>query len=128
MIVGRLQRAVVIEAPAARVWRLLTEFEEWARWGPSILSVSADAVEAGPGVTGQVRTVVGVRLPFEITDWVPGREWAWKVAGIPATGHLVESLGPSSTRVTFTVPWPAAPYVAVLGIALRRLRRIAEAT
>lgn len=126
-MVRRLRRAVVIDAPAPRVWRLLTDFEEWPRWGPSIRSVSAAAAEAGPGLTGHVRTLVGVSLPFEITHWVPGQEWEWKVAGIRATGHLIESLGPSSTRVTFTVPWPAAPYVAVLGIALRRLRRIAEA-
>ncbi|MGD2042208.1 MAG: SRPBCC family protein [Acidimicrobiia bacterium] len=122
----QVERSIVVESPADQVWRLLIDFEEWPRWGPSISSVSATADRAGPGVTGQVRTIVGVSLPFEITGWDPGRSWSWRVAGIPATGHGVESLGPATTRVTFTVPWLAAPYATVLAAGLRRLKRLAE--
>lgn len=121
-----VERSIVVESPAELVWRLLIDFTEWPGWGPSISSVSANADLAGPGVTGHVRTIVGVSLPFEITEWDPGRSWSWRVAGIPATGHSVESLGPDTTRVTFTVPWVAAPYATVLAAGLNRLKRLAE--
>lgn len=117
---------MVVDSPADRVWGLLIDFEEWSRWGPSIRSVSATASEAGPGVTGRVQTVIGVSLPFVITDWIEGRAWSWRVAGIPATGHRVDPVGPTTTRVTFTVPWMAAPYAAVLVAGLERLKRLAE--
>lgn len=116
----------MVEAPPDRVWRLLIDFTEWPRWGPSIRSVSVLAPEAGPGVTGSVRTVIGVRLPFEITGWIEGRWWSWRVAGIPATTHRIEPIGPASTLVTFTVPRIAAPYATVLSTGLKRLKRIAE--
>ena len=122
----RVERSVVVESPAERVWNLLIDFSEWPKWGPSIRSVSALADQAGPGVTGHVRTRIGVSLPFRITGWAPGRFWSWRVAGIAATGHRVEPLGPAVTRVTFTVPWVAAPYATVLAVGLDRLKRLAE--
>lgn len=105
---------------------MLTRFEDWPRWGPSVLSVSSPSAAAGPGVRGSVRTVVGIRLPFVITHWIEGSEWSWRVAGLPATGHRVEPSGDSATLVTFSVAWPAAPYAAVLDAGLDRLRQLAE--
>lgn len=122
----QVERSLVIESPAEEVWRLLIDFAEWPKWGPSIRSVSATADRAGPGVGGHVRTIVGVSLPFQITQWDPGRSWSWRVAGIPATGHGVEPVGPAITRVTFTVPWIAAPYATVLVAGLNRLKKLAE--
>lgn len=117
-----------VDAPAADVWSLLARFDQWPAWGPSITAVEADADEVAPGVTGRVRTVVGVWLPFEITEVVPGRSWDWRVAGIPATGHRVDPIDALRSRVTFTTPWPTAPYVAVLTAAARRVRSLATRT
>ena len=69
--------------------------------------------------------MLGVRLPFEITSHVDGARWAWKIAGMPATDHTVQALGPERSRVGFGVPWPAAPYLAVCRSALGRLVSIA---
>ena len=77
------------------------------------------------GATGTVTTPVGIELGFEITDYVDGSLWAWKVAGVPATTHTVESLGADRCRVGFGVPWVAAPYLAACKIALRRLEALA---
>lgn len=78
------------------------------------------------GATGVVTTVVGVRLPFEITACErESMRWAWKVAGVPASDHTVQALGPMRCLVGFGVPWLAAPYLAVCGMALRRLESIA---
>ena len=70
-------------------------------------------------------TLLRVRLPFEITAHTDGTRWAWKVAGVPATDHTVQALGPERCRVGFGVPWPAAPYLAICRMALGRLESIA---
>ena len=70
--------------------------------------------------TGTVHTSVGFSVPFVVTEFEPGRHWAWQVAGIPATHHRVEPVGDSS-RVSMAVPSWAGAYLAVCSIALRRI-------
>lgn len=106
------------------VWRLLTDLDAWPQWGPSVASASIDADALGPGARGCVTTAVGVSLPFEVTEFVDGHRWAWRVAGVPATGHRVDPDG-DGCRVTFTVPWWAPGYLAVCAIALRRIDGLA---
>lgn len=117
-------------APAAVVWDLLVDTERWPAWGPTITEAVVDrggeGSRIGPDATGQVRTVVGVRLRFRVREMDPGRRWTWAVAGIPATGHRVEPLGEDRCRVTFEVPVLAAPYLAVCAVALRRIERLAS--
>ena len=117
--------AVEIDAPASVVWDLLTDFGRWPAWGPSIRRVESAAERVAPRVSGRVQTIVGVWVPFEISAVEPGRSWSWRVAGIPATRHIVSALGPSRCRARFTVAWPFAPYLAVMRLALARLRRMA---
>jgi hypothetical protein len=120
-----LQTRLELPTSAATAWRLLTDTEAWPHWGPSVRTVDAPARLIGPGSCGRVQTVVGVWLPFEITRWRPGREWAWRVAGIPATGHIVTPLAPSRCRVTFTIPSWAPFYLPVCRRALHRLHGLA---
>ena len=113
----------VVAAPPEVVWGLVAHTRHWPAWGPSVRAVDpADAVVA-PGLTGRVRTAVGPWIGFRVTAVEPGRSWAWSVAGVPATGHRVEP-HPDGSRVTFTVPWWAAPYAAVCAVALRRIGRL----
>ncbi len=108
------------------MWRLITEFRSWPRWGPTLRAVESSAVGVAAGVRGRVKTPAGVWLPFTITDVVEGRSWSWEVAGVSATGHVVEPLGPARCRAMFTVAWPFAPYVIVLRRGLKRLATLAE--
>lgn len=116
-----------IDAPAEALWHLLTDTEQWPLWGPSIRRVEADERMIELGSKGRVITVVGLALPFEITEFEEGSSWTWQVAGLPATAHDVAPRGDRACRVGFGVPIPVAPYLATCKLALRRLEKIAEA-
>jgi hypothetical protein len=113
-----------IAAPVAEVWDLLIRVERWPEWGPSVRSVQLDGPCIAAGSRGRVWTVAGLGLPFEVTEFEDGRSWAWRVGGVPATGHEVEPV-PGGCRVTFSVPVPAAAYLGVCAVALRRIDRLA---
>jgi hypothetical protein len=115
-----------INAPASAAWQFLVDTQEWPSWGPSVCAVDAPARCIGPGVRGRVQTAAGLWLPFQITDWQPERYWAWRIGGIPATGHGVEPIGPQRCRVRFLIPPWAAFYRPVCRQALRRLAALAE--
>jgi hypothetical protein len=109
--------------PASVAWRLLSDTRRWTSWGPTISDVELDPPVVTEGAHGRIRTSIGVWLPFEITEVVPGTRWAWRVLGIPATGHRVE-VTPTGCRVVFEVPTVVAPYAAVCRVALRRMERL----
>lgn len=117
-----------IDAPAEQVWTLLTDLELWPEWGPSVRRATLSTERFELGATGEITTVVGLTLPFEITTYEPGTQWAWKVAGIGATDHRVEPLGPERCRVGFGVPLVAAPYMVVIRAALGRIETLAQPT
>jgi uncharacterized protein YndB with AHSA1/START domain len=112
-----------IDAPAAAVWKVLVDLDAWPRWGPTVSGAELDGDELTLGATGRVQTPVGVALPFEITEFEPGRRWAWSVAGVPATSHSVEPDGPGC-RASMAAPWFAPAYLPVLAVALRRIEKL----
>lgn len=111
-----------IDAPAATVWRILTDLDQWPLWGPSVrhAELAGGARELGRGVRGTVWTAIGIPMPFEITEFDPGRRWNWSVAGVPATGHEVIPVG-DCCIARFEVPRWAVPYLTVCSIALSRI-------
>lgn len=66
----------------------------------------------------------GLWLPFVITEWEPDRAWAWRVAGMPATGHRAEPLGPERCHVSFLMPTWASFFRPICRIALRRIAEL----
>lgn len=120
----RVSTAREIAAPPEVMWRLLVDTDQWPEWGPTVRDVDLHSDLLGPGATGFVTTLAGIDLPFEVTDYVEGTSWSWKVAGVDATSHSVEAVGGQRCRVTFGVPLPAAPYLAICRIALARLDRM----
>ncbi len=116
----------VIAAPPSVVWSVLVDLDAWPRWGPTVNGGQLDPphTRLQLGVTGSVQTVLGITAPFVITEFEPGRHWAWKVAGIPATHHRVEPAG-SYSRASMAVPWWATAYLSVCALALRRIDVIA---
>ena len=124
-----------IDAPADIVWSILTDTERWPEWGPSIAAVDCPDRFIQDGSRGHVETVgpgalfsglsnSGLRVPFRVTNCADHR-WAWHVAGVPATGHRVESLG-ENCRAAFEIPLPAAAYSPVCRRALVSIARLAR--
>jgi len=111
-----------IAAPPSAAWDVLVDTAAWPLWGPSVrrAALRGGAVELGLGTTGDVWTAVGLRMPFVITEFDPGRRWTWTVAGVPATGHQVSD-APGGCRVRFEVPWWATAYLPVCAVALGRI-------
>lgn len=120
---------MTVAARPERVWDLLVDVRWWPRWGPSVRCAELDggATRLGPGATGRVWGPAGPGAPFRVTAFEEGRRWAWEVAGVGATEHVVQALGAERCRLGFGVPWPAAPYLAVCRVAAGRIRRLAEA-
>ncbi|UVE95390.1 SRPBCC family protein [Dietzia sp. B32] len=106
------------------VWSVITDVQTWPRWGPTVSDARVDG-DSGltVGARGTVTTVAGLSLPFEITDFVERRSWAWKVAGVRATRHEVIEV-PGGCVLSFGAPVWAAGYLPVLAIALPRIERI----
>ena len=115
-----------VDAPAHAAWSVLSHLERWPDWGPSVRSVEPPSGQVEPDLRGTVVSAVGVRLPFRITSVEPGRRWRWSVAGIGATDHRVEPLGPHRCLVGIGVPWWASPYLAVCRVGLARLAAVAH--
>lgn len=113
-----------VAAPPDLVWDILTDLDRWPRWGPTVTRAEIEGGLLTLGVSGRVRTPVGVELPFTITEFVPGVSWSWRVAGVPATRHGVDPDG-DGCRVWMSAPWWAPAYLPVLVIALRRIGEMA---
>jgi len=112
--------------PASAAWDVIVDLDAWPVWGPSVSGAELDG--AGPlraGSRGRVITPVGVPLPFEITEFVDGRSWAWRVLGVPATRHEVVPTD-SGCIVSFGVPLWAPAYLGVMALALPRIERLAR--
>jgi len=121
-----LETVIEISVSAAEAWELLIDTRRWPDWGPSVVRVDCADRCIGPGTIGRVQTAIGLWLPFQITKFTAGQYWHWRVAGIPATGHRVESIGPNLCRVLFEVPVLAAPYLIICRLAAHRIKNILE--
>ncbi|ANE78166.1 polyketide cyclase [Mycobacterium adipatum] len=114
-----------VAAPADTVWQILTDLQAWPRWGLTVRKAELDGTALLLGATGRVWTPVGVRLPFVISEFDPGRTWGWDVAGVPATRHGVEHLDRGGCRVWMSAPVWAPVYLPVLQIAVQRIAEMA---
>ena len=115
-----------VEGSASAAWAVLTDLDRWPQWGPSVRHAELDGDQLEAGATGTVTTIVSLSLPFEITTFEPGSNWAWNVSGIGATDHRVTELAPARCRVSFGVPLWAAGYLPVCRLALGRIASIVE--
>jgi hypothetical protein len=103
----RIETDIEINAPAARVWALLTDFARMPSWNPFIQSISGNLAE---GARLSVRIVPpgqsGMRFNPTVLAVRPEREFRWLghllIAGIFDGEHyfLLEPIGNGRTRLT----------------------------
>lgn len=115
-----------ISSPIEIVWPILVNTQFWPEWGLSILSVTPKSQIIHSGMRGQVRTIFGLTLNFEITAYEENKSWDWDVFGLPITSHRVEAPSPEKTIVIFDLPYALFPYSIVCLFALRRIAQIAS--
>ena len=114
-----------ISSPIEKVWPILVDTQFWPGWGLSILSVTPSSQVIHSGMRGQVRTIFGFTLNFEITEYEENKSWDWDGLGLPITTHRVEAPSPEKTIVIFDLPYVLFPYAIVCLFALRRIAQLA---
>ena len=114
-----------ISSPVEIVWPILVDTQFWPEWGLSILSVTPNSQVIHCGMRGQIRTIFGLTLNFEITEYEENKNWDWDVLGLPITSHRVEAPSPEKTTVIFDLPYVLFPYSSECLFALRRIAQIA---
>ena len=109
---------VMIDAPARRVWEVLTDVERWPEWAATVTSVTR--LDEGPLMVSSRARVEQPKLPpteYVVTELAPAKSFTW-VATSPGVRtiarHHVEALPRSGTRVRLSVE-QAGPLGKVMG-------------
>ena len=112
-------RSIEIDAPADRVWAVMSDVERWHEWTPSVTKVTLSG--SGPIGVGRRATIRQPKFPpalWKVTEIEPGRSFTW-VSTAPflrvVARHSVEALSPSRTRATLSLQ-----YFGLLGGPLAR--------
>ncbi|GAA2139667.1 hypothetical protein GCM10009760_22210 [Kitasatospora kazusensis] len=67
---------VTVDAPAAEVWRLITDVGGWPRWCAGVHEVRVDGPELRPGTEFRWRNGKN-RIRSTVSTLIPGREISW---------------------------------------------------
>ncbi len=118
---GRIEIHREIAASRQQLWNIITDTEKWCRWGPSVVEVDCVMQQITAGSSGRVKTVVGVWLPFVITEYKESYYWRWKIGPVEATGHRLTKIADNKCLLAFDMPWWAAFYLPVCYLALQRI-------
>lgn len=116
----------IINAPDTLVWNIIIDTYLWPQWGPSVRDVRCQDRYIHSQSAGYVQTVFGLWFPFQVTYFVSGFRWDWRVGSIQATSHRVEPISKKQCKLIFGVPVVAKPYGLICKIAANRIKRIVE--
>lgn len=102
----RFEHSIDIDAPASRVWSVLSDADRWPEWTPTVTKVArlgGDDLALGSKVR-----IEQPKLPaavYTITALEPGKSFTWTTGSWFARGvahHVIEPQGTGS-RVTLSV-------------------------
>ena len=83
---------IAIAAPAAQVWPILADVEQWPDWAASFASVTRlDDKRLGIGSRVRIKQPKLSSGEWIITDWQPGKNFTWEMrrAGVSVTGEHI---------------------------------------
>ena len=121
-----MQTTREIDAPIETVWPVIADTTLWPEWGPSVVAVDCRETLIRTGLTGRVKTALGIWLSFEITNCLAPHYWHWKVCGVPATGHRLMRRSASQCVLAFEFPAVMFPYALVCRKAANHIAHIAQ--
>jgi hypothetical protein len=71
--------AIMIQQSPATVWKILADLEAWPSWTSTMTRVEVlSSGEAGLGTKARILQPKLQPAVWEITEWQPGRSFAWK--------------------------------------------------
>ena len=103
------EHQIEIEAPPARVWRVLADVASWPEWTDSILSIEDISEEFGHGGRAMVHARGMPKSLYTVTKWEPGKgfDWETKTRGSRAIARdWIVGAGEGRSIVTLTVHVP----------------------
>lgn len=126
----RIAETLTIAAPAATVWRVITDFARYPEWNPFVVACRSTLVPGTP-IVMRVRVLPFVAQPQRerVFEHVPGRRLRYGIDPMPlgalasSRAHEVEPAEAASSRYvsTFALDGWLAPVVAALfGARLER--------
>ncbi|MEV0385190.1 SRPBCC family protein [Nonomuraea sp. NPDC050643] len=123
----RCETGVAIDAPAERVWQVLTDVERWPEFTPTMTSVRLmDDGPLGTGATVRIKQPGIPRLDWVVTEFRPGVSFTWETitGGVTiSAAHVIEPRAGGGVTVVLGVGRTGrlAPLLTLLGG--RRTRR-----
>lgn len=115
----RYSTSIDINAPAERVYDVMTDIDRWHEWTPSISNIRRlDGAAFEPGKRVMIRQPKLPPAMWTISKIEPGRrfEWVNKAPGLRVTGHHAVEPMANASRATL-----ALSYEGVFGGLLARL-------
>lgn len=120
-----IRKTIRINAPASRVWPIMSGVEQWHTWTPSIRKVKR--LDTGPFAVGSRVMVLQPKLPpafWKVTELVPGRHFIWVSTnpGLQVTAvHRIDAADAACT-VTLSVQYEGM----FAGLAVKLMGAITE--
>lgn len=99
-----LHTEIEIDAPAERVWAILTDFAAYPSWNPFVVSVQGElAKDARLAVRVQPPGGAAMRFQSRVSRLEPGRHFAWRgrlpIPGLFGGEHRFEVIPLGTDRV-----------------------------
>ncbi|MCC6849616.1 MAG: SRPBCC domain-containing protein [Deltaproteobacteria bacterium] len=125
-----ITQTLVVAAPAATVWRVLTDLDRYPEWNPFVVACRS-TLEPGAPIAMRVRVLPFVAQPQRETifEHAPGRRLRYGIPPLPLgalasdRSHVVEPVGDARSRYVSRFElcgWLAPVVAAFLGGRLER--------
>lgn len=125
----RYESSVTIDAPAQRVWEILTDTTSWPQWDPNCERIEGDGSVTGSRIKVFTRLKPGVGFRVQVQEVVPHQRLVWG-AGMPFglfKGERTFTLEPDGARTHFTTREVfSGPMLKLIGRSIPDLSRAFE--
>jgi uncharacterized membrane protein len=101
------QVSVAIDAPADRVWSVLSDVERWPEWTPTMTSVQRlDPGQFRPGSQARIKQPKLPAMVWTVSSIEPLRQFTWSTTSggvVTVAGHVITPGPGSGVTVTLSI-------------------------